>query len=162
MEIGNNWETIRQVFEEGFKSCFSFAVASTGRDGTPNITPIGSLILRDDHTGYYCEEFPSQLPENLRHNPRLCIMAVNADKIFWGKALAEGKFPSLPGARLYGTAGEAREGTAEEIEAWKKRVALARPLKGYKILWEDMHIVRDIRFDGFEPVLLGEMTAGLL
>jgi uncharacterized protein len=161
MEIGNHWGTIREVFEDGFKSCFNFAVASVGRDGMPHITPIGSLILKDDCSGFYCEDFPSRLPENLKHNPRVCIMAVNADKVFWGRALVEGKFPSPPGVRLYGTAGEAREGTREEIEMWQKKVSFARALKGYKIMWENMHVVRDITFDSFEPVGLREMTDGL-
>jgi uncharacterized protein len=161
MEIGNHWGTIKKVFEDGFKSCFNFAVASVGRDGSPHITPIGSLILKDDRTGFYCEDFPSKLPENLKFNPRICIMAINADKVFWGRALVDGKFPSAPGVRLYGTAGEAREGTREEIEMWQKRVGFARALKGYKIMWENMHVVRDIKFDSFEPVDLRAMTAGL-
>jgi len=161
MEIGNHWKTIRDVFEDGFKSCFHYAVASVGSDGSPHITPIGSLILQDDCTGFYCEDFPSRLPENLKHNPRLCIMAVNADKVFWGRALVEGKFPSAPGVRLYGSAGKAREGKPEEIEMWQKRVLFARALKGYKIMWENMHVVRDIKFDSFEPVSLPEMTDGL-
>jgi len=161
MEIGDQWGTIREVFDEGFKSCFNFAVASVGREGSPHITPIGSLILKDDSTGFYCEDFPSRLPENLRYNPRVCIMAVNADKMFWGRALLEGRFSSPPGVRLYGIAGETREGTREEIEMWQKRVAFARTMKGYKIMWESMHVVRDIKFDSFEPVLLNEMTDGL-
>ena len=161
MEIGSYWETVRKVFDEGFKSSFNFALASTGRDGTPHITPIGSLILRDDCTGFYCEEFPSRLPENLKYNPRICVMAINADKVFWGRALMEGKFLTAPGVRLYGTAGEAREGTQEEIEAWQKKVSFARALKGYKIMWENMHVVREIKFDSFEPVRLREMTDGL-
>jgi uncharacterized protein len=161
MEIGEHWETIRKVFDEGFSSCFHFAVATVCKDGTPHITPIGSLVLKDDYTGFYCEDFPSRLPENLKHNPRVCIMAVNADKVFWGRALVEGKFHSAPGIRLYGTAGIAREGTREEIEMWQKRVAFTRAMKGYKIMWENMHVVRDIKFDSFEPLYLREMTDGL-
>lgn len=161
MELADNWELIRKVFDEGFKSCFSFAIASVGRDNTPHITPIGSLILRDNLTGYYCEEFPSRLPENLNLNQRVCVMAVNADKAYWGRALLEGRFSSPPGVRLYGTAGIPREGTPEEIEMWHKKVDFTRALKGYKILWENMRMVRDIEFDSFEPVLLSQMTDGL-
>lgn len=161
MDIHSNWGKIRGVFEQGFKSCFHFAVATTGQDGTAHISPIGSLILRDDCTGYYCEEFSSQLPQDLQYDHRVCVMAVNADKIFWGRALLEGRFSSAPGVRLYGLAGERREGTGEEIGEWQKRVGYARPLKGYKILWEKMHTVRDIKFDSFDPVSMGEMTDGL-
>lgn len=161
MEIGNNWETIRKIFDEAYKSCFHFAVATVNPDGTPHVTPIGGLFLRENHSGFYLEEFPSRLPQNLRHNPRVCILAVNADKLFWGKALVDGKFPSPPGVRLAGIAGELRDATKEEVEMWHKKVGFARALKGYKIMWENMRHVRDIEFDGYEPIYLAEMTSGV-
>ncbi len=161
MEIGSQWDTIRQVFDEAQKSCFHYAVATVREDGTSDVAPIGSLILRDNHTGYYLEEFPAHMVANLKHNPRVCVLAVNADKLYWGKSLMDGKFPTPPAVRLYGTAGELRKATKEEVEAWQKKVALASKLKGYKIMWENMSHARDITFDSFEPVEIGEMTAGL-
>ena len=161
MEIGDNWTWIQRIFDEGFKSCFHYAVATVKPDGTPHVTPIGGLYLRDDETGFYFEEFPSRLPENLKRNPRVCVMAMNADKLFWGRALMDGKFPSPPGVRLLGTAGQAREGTQQEMELFQKRMGFARSLKGYKIMWEGMSRVRDISFDAFEPIDLGAMMAGL-
>jgi len=161
MEIGNHWNEIQKIFDEAYKSCFHFAVATVNPDGSPHVTPIGGLFLRDDKTGFYFEEFPSRLPENLKQNPRLCVMAVNADKLFWGRALVDGKFPSPPGVRLLGTAGEAREGTTEEIGLFQKKMGFARSMKGYKVMWEGMHRVRDIKFDAFEPIYLGSMMAGL-
>lgn len=162
MEIGDNWTTIRQVFDEAFKSCFHFAVASVNSDGSPHITPIGALFLREDHSGFYFEEFPSRLPQNLKHNKRICIMAVNADKIYWGKSLMEGKFSSPPGIRLMGTAGELREALPEEIELWQKKIGFAKAMEGYKIMWQDMHHVRDISIDSFESVHIVGMTSGVV
>jgi len=162
MEIANNWDTIRKVFDEAWKSCLHYAVASVGKDGTPHVTPIGGLYLRDDQTGFYFEEFPSRLPENLKSNSRVCIMAVNADKIFWSKSLLEGKFDSPPGVRLIGTVGERRPATPGEIEAWQKKVGFAKAMKGYKIMWENMSHVRDIKFESYEPIYLSQMTEGLL
>lgn len=161
MEIGNRWNEILKIFDDAYKSCFHFAVATTNPDGSPHVTPIGGLFLRDDKTGFYFEEFPSRLPDNLRHNPRVCVMAVNAEKLFWGRALMDGKFPSPPGIRLLGTAGQAREGRQQEMDLFQKRMGFARSLKGYKIMWEGMHRVRDINFDAFEPIDLGAMMAGL-
>jgi len=161
MEIGNRWPEILKIFDDAYKSCFHFAVATVNRDGTPHVTPIGGLFLRDDRTGFYFEEFPSRLPENLNQNHRVCVMAVNSDKLFWGRALMDGKFPSPPGVRLLGTAGESREGTAEEMALFQKRMGFARSLKGYKVMWEHMHRVRDIKFDTIEPIDLGSMMAGL-
>ena len=161
MEIGNHWSEILKIFEEAYKSCFHYAVATVNPDGSPHITPIGGLFLRDDKTGFYFDQFPSRMPENLKRNPRVCVMAINADKLFWGRALMDGKFPSPPGVRLLGTAGESREGTAEEMALFQKRMGFARSLKGYKVMWEGMHRVRDIKFDSFEPIFLGSMMAGL-
>ncbi|OGP67230.1 MAG: hypothetical protein A2031_06790 [Deltaproteobacteria bacterium RBG_19FT_COMBO_43_11] len=158
MEIGKHWKTIRAIFEEAYKSCSHFAVATVNEDGSPHITPIGALILRDNQTGFYFEENPKKMPCNLKKNPRICVMAVNADKLFWGKALVEGKFMTPPAVRLSGTAGELRKATADEVAAWQEKIAIAKGTKGYKLLWENFGQVRDITFDSFEPVELGEMT----
>jgi predicted pyridoxine 5'-phosphate oxidase superfamily flavin-nucleotide-binding protein len=161
MDIGNNWETIRALFEEAFKSCAHFAVATVNEDGTPHVTPIGGLILRDDRTGYYFDEYPRKMTANLTRNPRVCILAVNADKTFWGMALVDGKFKTPPAVRLIGTVGKARQATPDEIAAWQQKIAIAKGTKGYQLLWEKMAKVRDITFDAFEPVTVGEMTADL-
>lgn len=161
MEIGDRWGMIRKVFDEAYKSCFHFAVASVNEDGSPHMTPIGGLFLREDGTGFFFEEFPSRLPKNLKRDPRISVLAVNADKLFWGKSLVDGKFATPPGARLSGSVGPLREATAEEIEMWQKKVGFLRATRGYKIMWEGMRHVRDIKFDSYEPIYLAEMTQGL-
>ena len=161
MEIGKHWAAIREIFEEAYKSCLHFAVASVNEDGSPHVTPIGALFLRENQTGFYFEEYPSKMPENLKRNPRVCILAVNADKPFWAKSLMEGKFATPPAVRLMGTVGEVREATDEEVAAWKEQVALAKGTEGYHLMWDHFGHVRDIHFDSFEPVYLGEMTKGL-
>jgi uncharacterized protein len=47
MKIGKHWEMIKTIFEEAYKSCSHFAVATVNEDGSPHVTPIGALILRD-------------------------------------------------------------------------------------------------------------------
>lgn len=160
MEIGSNWKTIRAIFEEAYKSCVHFAVATVNEDGSPHVTPIGALILRDNQTGFYFEENPKKMPLNLKHNPRVCILAVNADKLFWGKSLLEGKFATPPAVRLSGTAGKLRNATPDEVVAWQEKIAIAEGTKGYKLLWEKFAQVRDIAFDSFEPIDVGKMTSG--
>jgi len=161
MEIGGHWTAIRNIFDEAFKSGLHFAVASVGEDGAPHVTPIGALILRDDRTGFYFEEHPVRLPRHLSANPRVSILAVNADKVFWGTALAAGKFLAPPAVRLSGTAGRPRQATPEEIALWRKKIAGLEGLKGYSLLWGHFSTVRDIAFDAFAPVEMGEMTNGL-
>jgi len=161
MKIDNNWNTIRPVFEEAFKSCLHFSLATTNADGSPHVTPIGALILRDDQTGYFFDEYSKQTRENLSKNPRVCFMAVNADKFYWMKSLIGGKFGSPPAVRLMGTVKELRDATPDEIAAWRKHIAIARHTKGYEAIWGKMHTVRDVVFDSYEPVNIGTMTSSL-
>ena len=162
MDLKNDWPEIRQIVESAGRSSFSFSIATVDAKGCPHITPIGSLILRDDCTGYYFEKFPVQLVENLDKNNRVAVLAINGDfQTFWLEALSAGKFETFPGMRLMGTASARREATEDEIKSWQERVSFAEGLPGHEILWKNMKTVRDIHFDGCKPVLCGEMTAHL-
>ena len=164
-----NWKTIRHVFKRSLLSSFHYAVASVNKDGSPHVTPIGSLFLGKERTGFYFERFPKGLPSNLKHNQQVCIMAVNTGLLFWIKAIFLGKFRVPPGVRLVGTAGERRPATAEEVALFHKRIRSVLPilgklvggLRGYKLLWGDLKEVREIRFTSFEPIQFGAMTRGM-
>jgi hypothetical protein len=161
MITDEKWDAIRSVFDEAFRSCLHFAMATVNEDGSPRITPIGALILRDNKTGFFFDEYCTGTRENLNRNPPVCFLAVNAEKTFWGKSLAAGKFVSPPAVRLMGIVSDRREATTDEIAAWQSHVAFARGTKGYELLWSRMHSVRDVSFDSFEPVEMDVMTAGL-
>jgi hypothetical protein len=158
----DKWKLIRPVFDNAFKSCRHISMATVNVDGSPRITPIGSLILRDDPTGYFFDEYCTKTRENIARNPKVCFLAVNANQPFWVKSLIRGKFSEPPAVRLMGTISALREATPDEIAAFHKRVAFARPTKGYELMWSRMHLVRDVEFDSFEPVNCGKMTNGLI
>lgn len=120
MEIGKHREVIRTTFEQAYKSCLHFAVATVNRDGSPHVAPIGALILRDDHTGYYFDEHPVKTPSNLSTNPKVCVLALNADKSFLGEALMEGRFAYPPAVRLSDVAGQMRKATATKSRNGEK------------------------------------------
>ena len=161
MEIGKQWGTIQELFQQSFQSSLHYAIATVNEDGSPHVTPVGALILRNDCTGFFFDEFLSTMTKNLELNNKVCVLAVNSDVTFWGKSLFEGKFDTPPSVRLIGTVGEKREATAEELASWHKRVEFTKGMKGFDILWKNMHIVRDIYFDSFEPVVTAEMTHDL-
>ena len=156
------WDIIRRVVDEANASCSHVSVATVNADGSPHITPIGSLALRDDPSGYFFDELCTTTRTNLDRNPRLCILAVNAEKTFWVKSLVMGKFSTPPAVRLLGTVKPLREATPEEIADWHRHVAKARLTRGYEIMWSRMHLVRDVQFDSYEAVNCGKMTSGLL
>ena len=161
MDIGNHWNTIQTLFQESYTSSLHYGIATVNEDGSPHVTPIAALFLRDNKTGFYFEEFSVNMARNLDRSPRICVLAVNSDKPFWINCLKSGKCGTPPSVRLMGTVGERREATGEEITRWQERVAFARGMKGYGLIWKDLRTVRDIHFDSFEPVLLGEMTEEL-
>jgi hypothetical protein len=161
MEIGHHWQSIMAIFDSSFRSSLHYAVATVNEDGSPHVTPIGALILRNDKTGFYFEEFLNNMPKNLERNNRICVLAVNSDMSFWGKSLADGTFEVPPAVRLKGTVGDRRKATDEEIGQWHERIGFTRGTKGFDLLWKNMGTVRDIHFDSFEPVSTGEMTRQL-
>ena len=160
MKITTNWEEIKALFRRSFRSSFHYAIATVNEDGTPHITPIGSLILGEPGKGFYFEEFPRQLPRNLQANQQICVMAVDSGIGFWLRSLLGGKFIAPPGIRLYGTAGELRPATEAEITRWQRRVRRVRFTKGHKMMWREMRMVREIEFTHAKLIEIGEMTRG--
>jgi hypothetical protein len=103
---------------------------------------------------------------NIKINNNICIMGINASLITILKAIIIKKLKDPPGVRLWGTAGERRKATKEEIECLHRRIQSVLPilgkiikyLNGYKILWGDMKYVRDMEFNKYEYVKFGKMT----
>jgi hypothetical protein len=160
-DLEQHWPAIRRVFAAARRTSSHFAIASVNADGTPHVTPIGSVFLTEPGRGFYFELFTRGLPQNIQHNQRICVMAVNSGKLFWLRALFNGRFPEPPAIRLLGYAGERRKATAAEQARWQQLVAPTRFLKGYDLLWRRTDYVRELFFDGYVPVRVGAMTKGL-
>lgn len=161
MKIDEHWDQIRRVVMQGQASSIYCSIASVGADGMPNITPVGTVFLRDNFTAYYFDQYTSALAENVEANPNICLMSVNSGFWFWFKSLWIGRFIAPPGVRLYGKASALRPATKEEIELVEARVRPTRWLKGSRILWSDFTHVRDITFTSFRPVTYPKMVERL-
>ena len=161
MDINIEWNKIRLHFNRCFKSNFHVSIASVDSENNPTVTPIGSLFLRTNQTGFYFEKYPSKLPDHAKTNRNICVLAVNSNKWFWLKSLFKGKFYSYPAIKLYGELGERREATKIENTRLNRRMKITNGLKGNKYLWGDMKFIRDITFNKVEKINLGEMTKNL-
>ncbi|MFN7862985.1 MAG: pyridoxamine 5'-phosphate oxidase family protein [Curvibacter sp.] len=161
MELARHWSEVKRVVGQGQRSSIHCAIASVSPDGTPHVTPVGTVFLRDDLTGYYFDQYTSSLAQNLDLNPNLCLTAVNTGSWFWLKSLWSGRFGSPPGVRLYGTAGPLRAATQEELQGIQERVKPTNWLRGSRLLWSDFRNVRDIAFTAFRPVSYPKMMEGL-
>ncbi len=161
MNIQENWLTIKRHFYTCLKQNLHVAVASVSKEGYPTVTPIGSLFLNQDTSGFYFEKFPSKLPKHAKNNKHICVLAVNNSKWMWFCSLWKGKFLTFPGMKLYGELGKLRKATELEKQRWLKRTKIVKRLKGHDLLWSDMDYVREVHFTKAEIINLGKMTIDL-
>lgn len=161
MDIKENWIEIRKHFNTSFRTNFHVSFASIDKEGNPTATPIGSLFLNSNQTGFYFEKFPTKLPENSKSHKNICVLAVNSNTFFWLTSLFTGKFNRHPAIKLYGKLGVKRKATEMEIKRLNARMRTTKFLKGNKYLWGNMEYIREITFSKAEKINLGEMTQNL-
>jgi len=158
MDIRTNWKKIRIHFSKSFKSCLHVSIASVDVENNPTVTPIGSLFLNGDQTGFYFEKFPLKLPKHAEHNKNICVLGVNSNRWFWIKSLFKEEFKDYPAIKLYGLLGQQRKATEDEIARLNRRMRSTKGLKGNAYLWKDMSIVRALTFTKAEKINIGKMT----
>ena len=158
MDLSSNWDKIRLHFNKSFRSNFHVSIASVTSDNIPTVTPIGSLFLNNDQTGFYFEKYPTKLPMYSKINKKICVLAVNSNRWFWINSLFKGRFNSYPGIKLYGKLGEKRKATEIDIKRLNRRMKMTKGMKGHRYLWGSMTMVREIEFTKAEQINLGEMT----
>lgn len=136
-------------------------IASVSSTGYPNVTPIGSLLLRDDYTSYYFDLFTRELSDNLDQNERVCVLFVETGGLFWLKSLYNNECKKPSGIKLIGSAGKRRKASAEEIESLRKRTKYLKMLQGYNTIFGRPSHVRDITFTDYFLLNMGKMTFNL-
>lgn len=151
-QLRTQWPDIKKTLEQAQASAVHCTIATVSPDGMPHITPVGTVFLRDDQTGFFFDHYAVALGDNIDRNPSVCVCAVNVGRWFWLRALVTGQFAATPGVRLYGQAGPARSATEGELKLIHDRVKGASRLKGAKQLWSDFSVVRDIQFTDFKAV----------
>ena len=161
MNIKEDWQKIKTVLEKGQASTIYCSIATIDPNGMPNVTPVGTVFLRDDQTGYFFDHYAESLGQNIDENPNVCVMSVNSGFLYWARALLSGRFSSPPGIRLYGKASPKRKATESEIALIERRVKSAQLLKGGRLLWSGFSHVRDINFNHCRPVKYPVMMEGL-
>ena len=161
MDLIENWSKIRTHFRASLRGNLHVAISSVCEDGTPTVSPVGSLFLNDNQTGFYFEKYVTKLPQNASDRAQICVLGVNSSKLFWIRSLFKGKFGKYPAVKLYGTLGVKREASEKEKARLKRLVRSTNWLKGNKYLWSEMSYVREIAFHKAEKINLGNMTSDL-
>jgi hypothetical protein len=158
INLEENWQKIRIHFSKSIASNMHVSIASVDENQQPTITPIGSLFLNKNQTGFYFEKFATKLNINSKKNKNICVLAVNSNKWFWLKSLFKMNFSDYPAVKLYGELGDKRPATDKEYRAFQRRIRKTKRLKGSQYLWQDMSEVREITFTKAEKINLGKMT----
>ncbi|BDH58855.1 pyridoxamine 5'-phosphate oxidase family protein [Tsukamurella sp. PLM1] len=154
------WAAARRSVHRAIRSSLHCAVSSRNADGSPHVTPIGSLLLdRDERSGIYFDVFNARLARNLAADPRVTVLAVDSGPLRWGRAMLRGRFDVPPGVQLSGTAGAARLATPDEAARFRSAVGPLGRLPGGRAMWADLSRVRDLRVDSIRFLRLGRMTA---
>jgi hypothetical protein len=99
------------------------------------------------------------MPQNIRNNPHVCVLAVRSGMMYWLLSIIKGRFSTPPAIRLYGTMGQQRTATEEELRLWDKQVRKWRFTRGYKSMWAGMRTVRELEFTKAEGVHIGATTS---
>ncbi len=159
MEIRDEmWAKITAYYPKLISNSMYCSIASIDLKGHPNVTPIGTLFLNNNKTGFYFDMHTMALAYNVEQNPEVCVLFVNTGKFFWFRSLFKNKFIEPSGFKLIGTVGNKRQATAYEKARFEKLIKRLRMLKGYQTLWANHEYVRDIRFIEYIPLKTGEMT----
>ena len=152
------WSQAKRVVRRTIRTSLHCSIASTNPDGSPHVTPIGSLLLTDKGSALYFDVLNSRLAANLEREPRVAIIAVDSGKRLWLPALLRSRFASPPGMRLIGSVGPPRESTQEEAGRFQRAVGPLLRTPGGKALWGSLPTVRDVTVERIQNLNLGPMT----
>lgn len=156
-----DWNAIKRVFTKAQKSNMHANIASVSKDGIPNITPIGTVFLNEDGTGFLFDSFSQKLEENLKQNNSVCISVVNSSKIFWLSSFIRGEFNDYPGVRIYAKLEDLRPATDEEKLRVNTRIQSLKWTKGSHLIWSDFTHVRVFKVNDYRWVKYPSMMSNL-
>jgi hypothetical protein len=156
--LEREWPQIRALWKATQVGVF----ATVAPDGSPQITPIGSVYL-DSHEpkGYFHPIFAARLRRALGDGGRFELLFVDLRARIWLPALIRGRFDRLVAARLRGRGiGARRPATEGEVARWQRQVRAVGWTRGHELLWSNVRYVQELSFDEHVPVRFGAMPHG--
>lgn len=159
LDMHKDWRIIYSVFKRAQNAGLCHNFSTINEDGTPNITPIGSLVLNANKPGgYYFDVFNRTLSENVDRNPNVAILAVDSRKLFWLKSVFARKFKTPPAIRLVGKVSARRPALPEEVKRCLDEVKPLKRIGASKTLGKRLKHLRQVEFARVDVVNIGAMT----
>lgn len=150
-----HWSEVRAHFRKCQSQNLQHAIATVDELGMPQITPIGTVFLNDDQTGFYFEMYTKTLPDCAETTKRIAILGVNTSKWYWFRALFKGVFYGPPAIKLYGQLGQRRKANEVEMKRLERRLSSTKRMKGYDLLWKKMAVIREFSVDAYRMIEFG-------
>ena len=158
-DIERDWGIVRHVFRRAQNAGLYHTFSSINDDGTPNITPIGSLVLSEDRPGgFYFDVFNRALANNVDRNSNIAILAVDSRKHFWFKSILFRKFNTPPAIRLIGKVSARRQATPLEVKHCIDEVKFLRLMGESSQLGKQLKNIREVTFTRADVLNIGAMT----
>ena len=159
LDLNKDWQIIRAVFKRAQNTGLCHNFSTINEDGTPNITPIGSLVLNASNpAGYYFDVFNRGLSDNVDRNPNVAILAVDSRKLFWLRSVMARKFSTPPAIRLVGKVSSRRIAEQKEIEHSLDEIKTLKRLGASKTLGKRLKNLREVTFTRVDVLNIGQMT----
>jgi len=153
------WEQARRTVAAAMRSSLACTIASVDADGRPHATPIGSVtLLPEPGRAVYFDVFNARLARNIEHDPRVCILAVDARKRVWLGALVRGRFNAPAGLQFDAVVGPRRPITDVELDRFHRDVGPLLRTRGGRAVWSDVRFARDVTIESVRPLRLGALT----
>ena len=154
------WQHICKVVKDAQRAAMHCSVATVDEQLQPTITPIGTLFLRENQSGFFFDTYTDSFKQNLPQNNKACIQAINSSRLFWLKSLLKGQFGDYPGIRLYVEIGDLRPATQQERLQISQRIQVLKWSKGSQLIWSDFSQVRDFTVHAHRWVKYPKMMPG--
>ncbi|MEG1856164.1 MAG: pyridoxamine 5'-phosphate oxidase family protein [Acinetobacter sp.] len=151
------WQHIRKVVNDAQRAAMHCSIATVDAQLQPSITPIGTLFLRENYSGFFFDSYAESFKENLPQNNKACIQAINSSRLFWLKSLLKGEFSDYPGVRLYVEIAALRAANDEELAQISQRIQTLKWTKGSKLIWSDFTQIREFTVQSFRWVKYPKM-----
>jgi hypothetical protein len=152
LDLDRDWPAILAYVDQAMKATYYVALATVDPDGVPTVTPIGSLVLNADRTGFFLERFPRTLGRNAEQNKNFCFLAENTRK--W-QILQQVRKGGYFGVKLTGVLGERRPATPADVTRINHRIRFTRRKRAEQMLLGDAPQVRDLTVTRGDAIILG-------
>ena len=156
-----HWDQLKPLAGRVIGSSLHFAISTINPDGTPHVTPIGSLILTDPGKAYFFRGIHTKVTEEPGQRQSGCCSGRDIEFSPMAAIPHNGSFQVSTRVSAAWQGRRASRIDAGRKSRWRRRVRLLKWTRGNDVLWGNLETVRELHFHSVAAVEMGRMTANL-